>query len=480
VYLQVKSVALNGTTSITALILSIPSLQQSQDTSIDDNAHLLRFLRESRSLNHVIFGFGDESTQVLCGRLLQGLHENSNINRLFLELHAPVPSNDFSLFMQTTRSLTILRTNDVALQNISQQVVARAFQTNQSLELLEFGDFYGSNLTKLILMRLSFHPNLRTLRLVCMMHRETKFHVHGLRRLLCSTSSITALELDHHAFNCAHMKHFLGTLSAYKRLTKLSMIDFAIAENAGRLFEQYMRMYDPANALRELHISITRIWIGPFCSSLFPAGSFLEVPPRQESSIGSSLHVLRLLNVNEDAFIGFSFSTFMGPHRLRSLRLDGVGDGARSWTELKEGIERWALLRELHIEEVDQDVVSSEVVQFLRDRKTIQCISVGNYSSAVSFQRNGGPLKLVFGMSALQTLLAEPRLECREQSQVDNGTNVRLFPALFRVAQQAPVSGTSSVLIGLRALKDTITGREENDAKRTGSSKTSGKRRKKK
>jgi hypothetical protein len=92
-----------------------------------------------------------------------------------------------------------------------------------------------------------------------MMHRETKFHVHGLRRLLCSTSSITALELDHHAFNCAHMKHFLGTLSAYKRLTKLSMIDFAIAENAGRLFEQYMRMYDPANALRELHISITRI-----------------------------------------------------------------------------------------------------------------------------------------------------------------------------------------------------------------------------
>jgi hypothetical protein len=87
---------------------------------------------------------------------------------------------------------------------------------------------------------------------------------------------------------------------------------------------------------------------------------------------------------------------------------------------------------------------------------------------------------LVFGLSALQTLLAEPHLDNNEQSQVDNGTNVRLFPALFRVAQQAPVSGTSSVLIGLRALKDAINGRDNHDAKRTGSSKDGAKRRQKK
>jgi hypothetical protein len=302
-----------------------------------------------------------------------------------------------------------------------------------------------------------------------------------LRSLLCPASSITALELYHHAFNCAHMKHLLGTLAAYKRLTKLSMTDFVIAENAGRLFEQYMRMHDPANSLRELHISITRIWLTPSCSTLFPAGSFLEVPRRQESSIGSSLHVLRLLNVNQDAFFGFSFSTFMEPHRLRSLRLDGVGDGVRSWAALERGIDRWTALRELHIEEVDPDAVSSKVLEFLRDRKTIQCISVGKYSSSASpFDRDEGKLKLVFGLSALQMLLAEPHLEFREQNQVDPVTNVRLFPALFRVAQQAPVSGTSSVLIGLRALKDTITGHDDHDAKRTGSSKNSAKRRQKK
>jgi hypothetical protein len=179
-------------------------------------------------------------------------------------------------------------------------------------------------------MRLSCHPNLRTLRLCCVTHQETKFHVHGLRRLLCATSSIKALELDHHAFNCNHMKHLLGTLSAYKRLTKLSITRFAIAESAGRLFEQYMRMYDPANSLRKLHISITRIWCGPHSFSLFLAGSFLELPRRQESSIGSSLHVLRLLNVNEDTFFGFSSSTFLKPHRLRSLRQDGVGDDAQN------------------------------------------------------------------------------------------------------------------------------------------------------
>jgi hypothetical protein len=51
-------------------------------------------------------------------------------------------------------------------------------------------------------------------------------------------------------------------------------------------------------------------------------------------------------------------------------------------------------------------------------------------------------------MSALQTVLAEPR----QQGQVESLTNLQLFPALFRVAQQAPVSGTSSVRIGLRAL----------------------------
>jgi hypothetical protein len=472
--------ALNGTTSITALLLSVQSLQQSQDTSIGDNSNLIRFMRESRSLNHVILGFGNESTKVLCGRLLQGLHENSHIQRLFLELHSPVPSNDFSRFMQTTRSLTILRTTDVSLQDISQQVVGRAFQTNQSLELLEFSDFYGSNLTKMILTRLSCHPSLRTLRLVCMMQRETKFHVHGLRRLLCSTSSIKVLELEHHAFNYNHMKHLLGTLSAYKRLTKLFMTDFIIAENAGRLFEQYMRVYDPANSLRELHISITRIWSGPRSYSLFPAGSFLEVPRRQESSIGSSLHMLRLLNVNEDAFFGFSFSTFSEPHRLRSLRLDGVGDGTESWTHFERGIQRWTFLHELHIEEVDQEVVSPQVIQFLRGRKTIQCISVGKYSSAASFDRKGGPLKLVFGLTTLQQMLAEPHLDFRKESQINNGTNVRLFPTLFRVAKQAPVSGASSVLMGLRALKDTITGLEEHDAKRTGSSKSSAKRRQKK
>jgi hypothetical protein len=171
----------------------------------------------------------------------------------------------------------------------------------------------------------------------------------------------------------------------------------------------------------------------------------------------------------------------MEPYRLRSLHLDGVGDGERGWTELEKGIERWTLLREVHIEEVDPNAISSRVIQFLRSRKTIQCISVGQYSSVASpFERNGGSLELVFGTSALQTLLAEPQLEFREQSQVADRTNVRLFPALFRVAQQAPVSGTSSVLIGLRALKDTITGRDDHGAKRTGSGKRSAKRRQKK
>jgi hypothetical protein len=34
------------------------------------------------------------------------------------------------------------------------------------------------------------------------------------------------------------MKHLLGILSVYKRLTKLSMTDFTISQNAGRSFEQ--------------------------------------------------------------------------------------------------------------------------------------------------------------------------------------------------------------------------------------------------
>jgi hypothetical protein len=181
---------------------------------------------ESRTLNHVVLGCGDEDTKGLCGRLLQALHENSRIKRLILELFSPLPSNDFSRFMRTTRSLTILRTSDLALRDISRRVVGCAFQTNQSLELLDLVDYGRSNLIKLILMRLSCHPNLRTLRLRCMEHRETKHHVHGLRRLMCSTSSIQALELDHHGFDRVHMKHLLGTLSAYKRLTKLSITDF--------------------------------------------------------------------------------------------------------------------------------------------------------------------------------------------------------------------------------------------------------------
>jgi hypothetical protein len=279
-----------------------------------------------------------------------------------------------------------------------------------------------------------------------------------------------------------HMKHLLRTLSAYKRLTKLCMTGFAITEAAGHLFEKYMRGYDPANALRELHISITRMWRTPYCSTLFPSGEFLEVPHGQASSVGSSLHVVRFLKVNEDSFHGRCISERMEPSRLRCLRLDGIGDGSPrtmldSWTRLQNGLERWTLLRELHIEEAEPDTVSSQVLQFLRDHKTIQCISVGKYSSAASFERNGGPLKLAFGMSILQTMLAKPQLDFREQDQAGCGTYIQLYPTLFCVAKQAPVSGTSSVLIGLVALKDAIAGREMRDAKRTGIGKSSAKRR---
>jgi hypothetical protein len=167
--------ALNGTTSVTTLILSIPSLQQSQGTSIEDNVSLHHFMRESNTLNNVVLGCGDENTKVLCGNLLRALHENKRNKHLRLEIFAPVPSDDFSRFMRTTRSVTILRMSDLALRGASKQVVGGAFQTNQSMQLLELEDYEGSSLTKMILMRLSCHPNLHTLRLCCVRHRETKF-----------------------------------------------------------------------------------------------------------------------------------------------------------------------------------------------------------------------------------------------------------------------------------------------------------------
>jgi hypothetical protein len=73
---------LNGTTSVTTLILTIPSLQQSQGTSIEDNVSLHRFMRESNTLNDVVLGCGDENTKVLCGNLLRALHENKRNKHL--------------------------------------------------------------------------------------------------------------------------------------------------------------------------------------------------------------------------------------------------------------------------------------------------------------------------------------------------------------------------------------------------------------
>jgi hypothetical protein len=234
-----------------------------------------------------------------------------------------------------------------------------------------------------------------------------------------------------------------------------------------------MRGYDSANALRELCISVTRMRHTLHSYTLFPTSGFFELPRGQASSVGSSLRVLRLLNLSVGCYIW----KYMTPARLRSLSLEEIGAGAHGWTELEEGIERWTALRELHLEEMDPDAVSSHVIQFLLDRKTIQCVSVGKYNSAAPFDRHWGPLKLVFGMSAMQTMLAKPRLDYRNQSTVDSGTDVWLFPTLFCVAKQAPVSGTSSVLIGLLELKNEIAGSSQRAAKRTGIREKSAKRR---
>jgi hypothetical protein len=354
----------------------------------------------------------------------------------------------------------------------SRDLVSKGLIANQSLESLTIElEEDDPDLVEPVLLRLGSHPRLRELNLDCGDALQSLEHADALALFLRSSTTLEHLKLASYVFVKGLLEPLVEGIQSSKSLAKLTIFNCTFDLESTRLFQSILELQNSEN-----QNSIRKLVIGHANTFASPIGQVVVnmLRPEEEQEAATKKVVsLEELDMTGDMngvvpFRSADFVEICGAlgansadiqlQQFRYGRIDNEGCEA-----LTACLPKLLYLKALSIRDIAQHVTLSkmkELIGGLRRNGSLNDVDIvrraDGYGQQVRFFTEDQLRRVQFYCKRNETrpaLVANPRLGDSEEEDSDE-TDISMFPTIFGLAQQAPRTAPTHMLLGLLSLGD--------------------------